>query len=141
MELPMLQQKNPLFDFAPLALFVLGVQMVVPPLAAVLPDSILQLTSDDGPFVGAELLDHPNQSQVLISRPGLLLVAEATLGAPRCQVVLPRRHFAGVLAAVVPDIVRMLHAVSLDAGLLGAGIADRATQVAARDAVVLELFF
>ena len=58
--LPIQQQEHPLLNFAPLALFVFGVQVVVPPLAAVLAVAIGEVLRDKCPLLRPT---HLNQLQ------------------------------------------------------------------------------
>jgi hypothetical protein len=53
----MRQKEYPLFLVAPVLFLDLGVEMVVPAFSALLADATWQVLCDEGPFLGAVLLD------------------------------------------------------------------------------------
>jgi hypothetical protein len=64
--------EDPLLVATPLDLLDLGVQVVVPPLSALLPDPARQVLSDLGPLLGPVLLNQMEDHPVLFLSPGPL---------------------------------------------------------------------
>jgi len=74
------EEENPLLVGAPLLLVDIWVQVVVPALAALLPDPIGQMLSDEGPLLRTVLLHQPNYQVVLLFGPGDLPKQQLALG-------------------------------------------------------------
>lgn len=67
-----LNEENPLFLLAPGGLLDLGIQVVVPPLAALLANAPGQVFRDERPLLRPVLLDQPDHHAVLFFRPRAL---------------------------------------------------------------------
>jgi len=62
-------EQDPLFLLGPIASFDLGVEVVVPSLAALFADPVWQVLADEGPLLGADSLHQLDEHDVFLGRP------------------------------------------------------------------------
>ena len=68
------EEEDPFFDFGPLGSLVFWIQMVMPPLPAMLPLSPWQIVSNQCPFLSTDLLDESYKGRIFFLGPHLLLI-------------------------------------------------------------------
>jgi len=107
----MVEEQDPLFLIAPLDLLNLRVQVVVPPLPALLPNPPRQVVCDLGPLLRAILLNQLQDQAIFIFSPGPFDQARVQNLLPPMQALHispPRqglRYFLPVLASVLVDCI------------------------------------
>ena len=74
------EEEDPLFVVHPFLLADAGVEVVMPALPALLAQAALDGLGDEGPPLGAVLLDQPADQTILGLRPGLLLEESEPIG-------------------------------------------------------------
>lgn len=66
-------KEKPFFLLTPVVLFYIRIKMIVPPLSALLPNSIFHMICDKRPFLGTVIFHQIKQNLVFVFGPGLFL--------------------------------------------------------------------